>query len=132
MGALASLLAHQLRYGEGERDLVLLHHELGLRRRDGREELLTSSLVEYGAPVGSSGHSAMAKTVGTPAALGALLLLDGGITERGVIGPTGASVWEPLLESLAANGLRFEEGRKDGRGISGLLKQQIDSRTLAR
>lgn len=127
MTALATFLAHRLRYLPNERDVVLLHHEIGVEKQDGTRELFTSSMVEYGAPFGSKGHSAMAKTVGYPAALGALLLLDGRIAERGVIGPTLPSVWKPLLDSLAQNGLKLEEGRKTGSGVASSLKKQMDS-----
>lgn len=128
VSALASLLAHKLRYLPGERDLVLLTHELGVRTRSGAEEVLTSSLVAYGAPFGGPGHSAMATTVGVPVALGALLLADGGVASRGVMAPTEEEVWRPLLARLKEKGLKVEEGRRKGKGMADVLARQMQSR----
>jgi alpha-aminoadipic semialdehyde synthase len=108
------LLAQKLQYQPGERDVVVLHHELALS--DG--EVLSSSLEVVGDAVGAvGGHSAMAKTVGWPIALGGCLLLDGGVTDRGVLRPTARAVREPLLLALAELGVGMDERR--GRGDLG-------------
>ena len=62
-------------YNPGERDLVCLHHIFKLRKQ-GRLETRTSTLVAYGQPLGG-GYTAMAKTVGLPAAIAAHLILQG-------------------------------------------------------
>ena len=43
---LSILLAHQLRYHPGERDAVVLHHEVTTRSSEGHDELFTSTLVQ--------------------------------------------------------------------------------------
>ena len=58
---LSTLLANQLAYEATERDMVVLHHELGTTNTEGQKELFISTMVQYGIP---GGHSAMAKTVG--------------------------------------------------------------------
>jgi len=58
-----------------ERDLVVLRHEVGIRWPDGRREERGINFVVYGQP---QGHSAMAMTVGKPAAIAAKMILDGG------------------------------------------------------
>ena len=58
---LSTLLANQLAYKSNERDMVVLHHELGTTNTERQEELFTSTMVQYGTP---GGYSAMAKTVG--------------------------------------------------------------------
>jgi alpha-aminoadipic semialdehyde synthase len=80
---LATLLAHKLRYGPNERDLVVLSHEIIARSPDATEEVHTSQLVTYGTPTAS----AMSRTVGLPVAFAALQVLDGKISVRGVQGP---------------------------------------------
>lgn len=58
---LSLLLANQLAYGKDERDMVVLHHELGTITPGGERELMSSSMIQFGV-VG--GDSAMATTVG--------------------------------------------------------------------
>ncbi|KAK7916524.1 hypothetical protein WMY93_012285 [Mugilogobius chulae] len=53
---------------KGERDLIVMRNDLGLRHPTGELETKHISMVVYGDP---SGFSAMAKTVGYPAAIAA-------------------------------------------------------------
>lgn len=54
--------------------MIILRNDVGLRHPTGELETKHISLVVYGDP---DGFSAMAKTVGYPAAIGARMLLDG-------------------------------------------------------
>ena len=98
-----------MRYGKGERDLVCLSHRFEFERPDGRRLTKTSTLVAYGE--GEGGYSAMARTVGIPAAIAADLLLQGRVTEKGVVVPTSPALYEPILAVLEspAVGLHFTE-----------------------
>ena len=49
-------------YGKGERDMILMRHEVTVRWPDGRREMKGINLVEYGDP---AGYTAMARTVNT-------------------------------------------------------------------
>lgn len=51
----------------------------------------------------------MAKTVGTPTAIGAQLLLDGKISEKGVIIPKYPDIYEPVLQELEKCGVKLFE-----------------------
>lgn len=117
---LSVILAHKLSYAKDERDMVVLHHELGTETATGEPELFTSTLVQYGAH-----DSAMATTVGVPIALGALLCLDGRIAQRGVVSPAHPEVWVPLLDGLAAHGIKMQEKRVKGCGILESLERQL-------
>ncbi|GAA5862042.1 hypothetical protein JCM8547_001567 [Rhodosporidiobolus lusitaniae] len=120
---LSILLAHQLRYEPGERDAVILHHEVTTRNEEtGEREMWTSTLVQYG----TDEASAMAITVGVPIALGALLFLSGSITQRGIVSPTSEEVWRPLLKELEERGIRAREGRKKGRGMLEVLEKAVE------
>lgn len=59
---------------KGERDLVILRHEVGIRWPNGQREERGINFVVYGQP---NGHSAMALTVGQPAAIATKMILDG-------------------------------------------------------
>ena len=48
----------------------MLQHKFEIENKDGSRETRTSSLCEYGAPIGSGGYSAMAKLVGVPCGVG--------------------------------------------------------------
>jgi alpha-aminoadipic semialdehyde synthase len=120
----ALLLAHKLRYGPHERDMVFLSHELIARPRsaspdtDTREEIHTSSLIVRGTPE----HSAMALTVGLPVAYAALRILDGGVHVRGVAGPTAdVGLYRGILGDLETVGLGMRESvvkRKERAGTA--------------
>jgi alpha-aminoadipic semialdehyde synthase len=101
---LASILANKLAYKTGERDTVLLHHALQVAQA-GRESRVTASLLL----TGTAHASAMATTVGYTLALAACRVLDGLVTERGVIGPVGKEVWEGVLDGLEERGVHVVE-----------------------
>lgn len=90
---------------ETERDLVILRHEFIVRWQDQSREEKGINFVVYGKPAIEGGHSAMAVTVGFPAAIAAKMILDGEIQERGVILPFAPDVYMPLLSRLRAEGL---------------------------
>lgn len=60
--------------GAGERDMIVMRSEIGLRHPSGHLEDKFIDLVVYGD---NKGYSAMAKTVGYPAAIAAKMVLDG-------------------------------------------------------
>nr|CRX79225.1 hypothetical protein ls5931a1_00038 [Leucosporidium scottii] len=120
---LSTLLGAQLAYTGTERDAVILHHELTTTSPTKETELFTSTLVQYGNP----DESAMATTVGVPIALGALLILDGAISNRGIVSPSSPEVWKPLLDSLDGAGVKLVEKRVvgRGRGVLEVLEKQL-------
>jgi len=65
-----------------------------------------SSMVALGEdPV----RTAMAKTVGLTTGIGAKLVLDGVITQRGAVIPTMPAVYKPILRELEQFGICFQE-----------------------
>ena len=89
-----------MQYEEGERDFVMLQHKFEIEWADGKKEIRTSTLCEYGEPEGSDGYSAMAKLVGVPCAVAVLMVLDGEITEKGVLAPVTPELSEPIRLKL--------------------------------
>ena len=117
----AYFLSEKLRYGPGDKDMVVLSHEIVTdesdRHRSGprQEEVHTSTLVTYGTDamnVGFKGErpaSAMARTVGLPAAIAAMLIAEGKIILTGVRRPVEREIYKPVLEELAQMGIVMEE-----------------------
>lgn len=95
----------EMKFHPGERDMVVMHHELIVTLPSGEREMRTGTLVEYGNESGS----AMARTVGLTAAIGCQLVLDGVVAERGVCVPTTAVWYDPMLEYLADEGIALKE-----------------------
>ncbi len=106
--ALIFLLKRRLALPADGRDAVILLHETVARysEKGGRRERVTSTLVEYGKP---GGETAMARTVGLPAAIAAELLLAGELPLTGCQVPTHPAIYDPILRRLAAEGLAFDE-----------------------
>ena len=67
-------LSKVLSYKKNERDLVILRHDIDILWPDNKKEKRSINLVVYGD---SKGHSAMARSVGFPAAIAVKMLLDG-------------------------------------------------------
>ncbi|KAJ2505879.1 hypothetical protein GGF44_005269, partial [Coemansia sp. RSA 1694] len=112
LDAMSKILQHSLKLNPGERDIVCLFHEFGIENLDGSYDVQTSSLVAYGDA--ESGETAMARTVGIPAAIATRLLLEDAVATRGVIRPTLKEIYDPLLQRLEHKGLVFAEHTKHG------------------
>ncbi|POS77266.1 saccharopine dehydrogenase [Diaporthe helianthi] len=107
LDTLCATLEKKMQYEGDERDMVLLQHKFGIEHADGRKETRTSTLVEYGDP---KGYSAMAKLVGVPCAVAVKQVLDGTISEKGVLAPMKWSICEPILNELKNKyGINMEE-----------------------
>ncbi|XP_033972953.1 alpha-aminoadipic semialdehyde synthase, mitochondrial [Trematomus bernacchii] len=104
LAALAKHLEGKLSFAEGERDMIIMRNDVGLRHPTGELETKHISLVVYGTP---NGFSAMAKTVGYPAAIAARMVLDGEITTKGLVVPMSKEIYEPALARLKEEGLHF-------------------------
>ncbi|KAF9909683.1 hypothetical protein BX616_011078 [Lobosporangium transversale] len=106
LDSFCKLLMNKLKYNPLERDMVILHHEFGIQLKDGSEQTRTSTLVSYGT---FETYTAMAKTVGLPAAMATEMLLRGEIPEKGVLAPTMPHVYNTILEKLSREGVNVVE-----------------------
>ncbi|KAF9419700.1 hypothetical protein BGZ94_009331 [Podila epigama] len=106
LDSFCSLLMNKLKYNPLERDMVILHHEFGVQLKNGDEQTRTSTLVSYGT---FETYTAMAKTVGLPAAMATEMLLKGEIPEKGVLAPTMPHVYNTILEKLNREGVSVLE-----------------------
>jgi len=108
MDVLAARLQEKCPYEQGERDMIVLHHEFDVDYGD-RREFVTSTLVDFGVP---GGDSAMARTVSLPAAIAARLMLEGKIELAGVHIPVVPEIYEPVLDELEGLGVKCVERRE--------------------
>ncbi|KAJ8381673.1 hypothetical protein SKAU_G00024510 [Synaphobranchus kaupii] len=104
LGAVAKHLEAKLPYAKGEKDMVILRNDVGIRHPSGELETKQISLVEYGDP---NGYSAMAKTVGYPAAIAARMVLDEEIDTKGLVIPLTKKIYGPALKRLREEGIQF-------------------------
>jgi saccharopine dehydrogenase-like NADP-dependent oxidoreductase len=102
---LAARMLEKCPFKDGERDMIALQHEFVVEYPD-REERIYSSLVDFGIP---GGDSSMARTVSLPVAIATRMILDGTITERGVLAPVKPEVYNPILDELEALGIKCVE-----------------------
>jgi len=107
LDTLCGVLEPMMAYEEGERDMIMLQHKFEIEHANGSLETRTSTIVEYGVP---GGYSAMAKLVGVPCAVTVLQVLNGKLSQKGVLAPMSWDVVQPLLEELDQKyGIRLSE-----------------------
>ncbi|CAN6253034.1 unnamed protein product [Urochloa humidicola] len=103
-------MEQRMAYGQNEQDMVLLHHEVEVEYPDGRPtEKHQATLLEFGKVENGRPTTAMAFTVGVPAAIGALLLLQNKVQAKGVIRPLEPEIYIPALEILESSGIKLSE-----------------------
>ncbi len=103
---LVDLLKKKLKMPEGEKDMVILMHQIDAEFEDGKTKRFSSLMVEYGDP---NGFTAIAKTVGLPAALAATMVLKDELMLRGCQIPTHPAIYTKVLPKLEKYGLKFTE-----------------------
>ena len=102
---MAARMRERCAFGPDERDLIVLRHEFVIEPPKGVRRV-HSTLIDFGIP---GGDSAMARTVSLPVAIATRLILQGEVTERGVIAPIKPAVYNPILDELDRLGIRCEE-----------------------
>ncbi|XP_078157714.1 lysine-ketoglutarate reductase/saccharopine dehydrogenase bifunctional enzyme isoform X2 [Carex rostrata] len=103
-------MEERLTYKNDEQDMVLLHHEVEVEFPDSQQtEKHRATLLEFGKIENGKSTTAMALTVGVPAAIGALLLLHNRVQKRGVVRPLDSEVYIPALKMLETTGIKLLE-----------------------
>ncbi len=88
-----------------DKDMIVMQHEI-IYRIGSVSKSISSSLVIEGD---DAMHTAMAKTVGLPLAITALLIIENKIKLSGLHIPIVAEIYEPVLQELKKYGIVFEE-----------------------
>ena len=102
---LQRILADSWTLRHEDKDMIVMYHKFGFEL-DGKKKQIDSRMVCIGE---DQKYTAMAKTVGLPVGMAALLLLNGKITSRGVLLPIAEEIYEPILEELECYGITFVE-----------------------
>jgi len=102
---LTARMLEKMQYQEGERDMLILQHELIAQYPD-RRQRITSTMIDFGIP---HGDTSMSRTVGLPAAIGVKLILQGKVKLTGVHTPVVPEIYEPVLAELEQLGIHFTE-----------------------
>jgi len=102
---LEKLLTQKWKLNSEDKDMIVMQHIFEYNLDDNKRRL-TSSLVVMGE---NSHGTAMAKTVGLPVGIIAKLLLQNKILHPGIVIPTIADIYEPVLAELEKYGICFVE-----------------------
>ncbi|HVU57528.1 MAG TPA: saccharopine dehydrogenase C-terminal domain-containing protein [Puia sp.] len=102
------LLETRLAMHPGDRDMIVMLHEIAYTTADspGTTRTIASSLVVHGE---DHLRTAMAKTVGLPLGIAAVLILEGKIALTGLHIPISPEIYTPVMEELALKDIRFIE-----------------------
>jgi len=93
---LTAIMLDKMSYEEGERDLLVLHHQF-IAEYPNKTQKITSTMIDYGIPYSDS---SMARTVSLPAAIGVHMILEGKIKLTGVYMPILPDIYNPVLQEL--------------------------------
>lgn len=106
---MAHLLKKKLPLTADIRDMVVILHKIKVEYPDENNHAaeITSTFVEMGEK--NNGFTAMAKTVGLPAAIAVKLILTGDLPMTGSYIPTHPAIYTPVMKELREAGFVFKE-----------------------
>lgn len=109
---LEKILSDSWKLSEDDTDMIVMYHKIGYEL-EGKKEQIDATMVCLGD---DQTYTAMAKTVGLPVAISALMILNKVITTPGVQLPIAKEVYEPVLQELEQHGVIFNEKVVDYKG----------------
>lgn len=90
----------------GDKDLVVMLHSFIYRNVKG---VKYRKIAWFGMKGEDELYTAMAKTVGLPLGITAKLLLNDGISQKGLVLPLEADIYQPVLSELTDFGVNFQQ-----------------------
>lgn len=109
MDLMTDLIIRKMPLPKGARDMVILQHEIiADYGEDKPKEKTISTLIDYG----SEEFTAIAKTVGAPAAIAAKLILKDELQLSGCHIPTHPLIYTKVLKELESLGIKFKENKQ--------------------
>ena len=100
---LTAVIEPHIQYGSGERDVVVVRIEVA-GRKDGKRARVLHQVVDMRDL--ETGHTAMSRTVGYTASIGAQMIASGLITKPGLLSPVNDIPYEPFAQELQKRGIR--------------------------
>ena len=102
----SDLMIRKMWMSDNERDMVNMQHLFLATYHDGKSEVISSRMLQFGSP---QTHTAIARTVALPAAMAVKMILTGKINLHGVYRPILPEIYNPILDELEVNGIKMEE-----------------------
>ncbi len=102
----SDLMIKKMWLGDNERDMIVMQHLFLASFHDGRTEVISSRMLDFGSP---ATNTSIARTVALPAAMAVKQILTGKITLHGVYRPVLPEIYNPILDELERNGITMEE-----------------------
>ncbi|MDF1558953.1 MAG: saccharopine dehydrogenase C-terminal domain-containing protein [Bacteroidales bacterium] len=102
----SDLMIKKMWLGDTERDMIVMQHLFLASFHDGRTEVISSRMLDFGSP---ATNTSIARTVALPAAMAVKQILTGKITLHGVYRPVLPEIYNPILDELERNGITMEE-----------------------
>lgn len=99
------ILSKRWKLDPDDKDMIVMWHRLRYQHQGVSKEVQAHIVVEGTG----SDETAMAKTVGLPLGIAAVLILKGKVTQRGVLRPLDAELYEPILNELKVHGVSLVE-----------------------
>lgn len=101
---LAAALEPHLQYSADERDVVILRTEVKGKKGNHAQRVVVQMIDRRDL---QTGFTAMSRTVGYTASIGAQMIASGKITKRGLLTPVNDIPYEDLTRELAKRGIRI-------------------------
>jgi saccharopine dehydrogenase-like NADP-dependent oxidoreductase len=111
---LEKILSEAWKLEAHDKDMIVMYHKFGYEI-NGKKEQIDSFMVNIGE---DQTYTAMAKTVGLPVAMASLLILNGKITQKGVLLPIHKEFYLPILSELENYDIIFTEKKVDYMGYN--------------
>lgn len=99
------ILERKWAMAEGDRDLVAMLHFFDYKQNGATKRMRSYMMLEGENDV----YTAMSKTVGLPLAIAVKLFMTGKVADNGVVVPVASKWYNPILDELEANGIKFIE-----------------------
>ncbi|CAN5875741.1 saccharopine dehydrogenase C-terminal domain-containing protein [soil metagenome] len=106
---LQELLERKWKLKPGDKDMIVMQHKFEYTLQGKCHTVISSFVIKGDDEI----HTAMAKTVGLPAAIAVRRILSGELKRVGVCVPVTKDIYEPVLKELEGFGIKFEEKEVD-------------------
>jgi lysine 6-dehydrogenase len=104
---LAAAIGPGIQYADDERDVVVVRVDV-CGWKDGEKQRLVHQVLDWRDL--ETGLTAMSRTVGYTASIGATMIGTGKITKRGLLAPVNDIPYAPLARELSQRGIRITSG----------------------
>ncbi len=113
----AALLGSQKKffYGDDEKDVALIRTD-ARGYKDGKPFRVVNQIIDKRDL--ATGFTSMQRTVGFPVSIGAQMILDGRLAQKGVVNPMEIP-FDPYMEELARRGINLNSWTEDWNGLLG-------------